>query len=204
MTKVKICGLTSRQDIDIVNEAKPDYVGFVFAPSRRKVEIEQAKDLKKLLNPDIYSVGVFVQEPLQRIVDICRENIIDCVQLHGEESLEYVKELQKRITRPIIYARRLQPEQAMERFDSYPVDYLLFDTYVKDAYGGSGKLIDYSRIPKIKKPLFLAGGMNSENVSAAITEVHPYCVDVSSGVETEGKKDREKVLRFVQQVRAME
>ena len=207
MTKIKICGLKSLEDVAIVNEVMPEYVGFVFAKSKRKVSKELALQMRVALHPKIQVVGVFVKEPMEHIVDLCQEQIIDLVQLHGEETLEYVQELRRKIKQPIIYAKRLAQTgerskgdlpQELERF---PTDYLLFDTYVKDVYGGSGKLIDYEGVPKLRKPFFLAGGLTEETVVKAIVSVKPYCVDVSSGVETDGRKDCEKIIRFVQQVR---
>lgn len=204
MTKIKICGLTSKEDTTYVNEAMPEYVGFVFADSKRKVSLEQAAKLKAQLNPLIQTVGVFVKEPMEQIVELCQHKIIDCVQLHGEEPMEYVAELRKRILNPIIYAKRIRKGEELSFIDTDSVDYLLFDTYVRGSYGGSGRLIDYKQVPRVEKPLFLAGGLNAENVRQAIKAVHPYCVDVSSGVETEGKKDLKKILEFVRCVRENE
>lgn len=200
MTKIKICGLKSLEDVAIINEVMPEYVGFVFAKSKRKVSKEQAIQMRANLEPKIQVVGVFVNEPIEHIIELCSEGVIDCVQLHGEEALDYVLELKAKIEQPIIYARRLV-QQGVVQFEQWPVDFLLFDTYVKDVYGGSGKLIDYECVPKVRKPIFLAGGLTAETVGAAITSVSPYCVDVSSGVETNGTKDRDKIFKFVEQVR---
>ena len=201
MTKIKICGLKSLEDVAIVNEVMPDYVGFVFAESKRKVSKELALQMRVALNPKIQVVGVFVKEPMERIVEFCKEQIIDCVQLHGEETLEYVQELKQQIKQPIIYAKRLAQTGELSAGALPPADFILFDTYVKGVYGGSGKLIHYEGVPKLRKPIFLAGGLTAETVANAIVSVNPYCVDVSSGVETDGRKDREKIIRFVQQVR---
>lgn len=200
MTKIKICGLKSLEDVAIVNEVMPEYVGFVFAKSKRKVSKDQALKMRGSLDSKIQVVGVFVKEPMKHIIELCSEGVIDCVQLHGEEALDYVLELKAKIEQPIIYARRLV-QQGVVQFEQWPVDFLLFDTYVKDVYGGSGKLIDYECVPKVRKPFFLAGGLTAETVGAAITSVSPYCVDVSSGVETNGTKDRDKIFKFVEQVR---
>lgn len=230
MTRIKICGLKSLDDVVIVNEVMPEYVGVVFANSRRKVSKELALQMRVALHPKIQVVGVFVKEPIEQIIELCQEQIIDCVQLHGEETLEYVEELKRQITQPIIYAKRIAQTGLMldgqltndrlhnEEMDirkeekvviaealqleNCPADYLLFDTYVKGIYGGSGKLIDYEGVPKLRKPIFLAGGLTAETVMNAIGSVKPYCVDVSSGVETDGRKDRDKILRFVDQVRS--
>lgn len=204
MTKIKICGITSEKEIDAVNEAAPDYVGFVFAKSRRQINAETAARLRSLLNPAIQTVGVFVQAPMEQIVDLCERRIIDCVQLHGEESMDYVDTLKKRVSVPVIYARRLKPGEQANEFERYQAEYILLDTYVEGQMGGSGQLIDLSKVPSLQKPLFLAGGLKEENVAMAIQRIKPYCVDVSSGVETNGKKDREKMLRFVEQVRRLD
>lgn len=201
MTKIKICGLTSNEDIEYVNEAMPEYVGFVFADSKRKVSLAQADKLKERLDRSIQTVGVFVKEPMEHIVELCQHEIINCVQLHGEEPMEYVAELRQRIQNPIIYAKRICKGIELSFLDTEFIDYFLFDTYVKGSYGGSGRLIDYEQVPRTEKPLFLAGGLNRKNVKQAIESVHPYCVDVSSGVEMDGKKDLKSILEFVRCVR---
>lgn len=203
MTKIKICGIKTLDEVAIINEVKPDYVGFVFAESKRKITDSTAGILKEALNQKIQTVGVFVKEPMDNIIQLCNHGIIDLVQLHGEESLEYIEELRSSIENPIIYARRLKSREEACSYEEYPVDYLLFDTYVKGVYGGSGRLIDYHQIPKMSKPIILAGGLNLDNVEEAISAVKPYCVDVSSGVEREGIKDGEKIRQFVQKVRAI-
>lgn len=203
ITKIKICGIKTLDEIAIINEIEPDYIGFVFADSKRKITESTARLLKEALNHKVQSVGVFVKEPMENIIQLCKEGIIDLVQLHGEESIEYIEELRSRIEKPIIYARRLITKEEACAYDEYPVDYLLFDTYVKGVYGGSGKLIDYQQIPMMNKPIILAGGLNSDNVEEAISATKPYCVDVSSGVETEGKKDPGKMHEIVKKVRAI-
>ena len=201
MPKIKICGLRTLEDIAVINEVQPDYVGFVFAESKRKISKNTARVLKEGLSQKILSVGVFVQEPIQNIVSLCNQGIIDLVQHHGEESFDYITELRSRINQPIIYARRLRTREEAYLYDEYPVDYLLFDTYVQGVYGGSGRLINYRQIPKMNKPIILAGGLNAENVEEVLSTIHPYCVDVSSGVETDGNKDGVKILEFIQKVR---
>ena len=204
MTKIKICGLHSLEDVAIVNEVMPDYVGFVFATSKRQVSRELASAMRKALQPEIPVVGVFVKEHIEKITVLCKEQVIDYVQLHGEEPLEYILELKKQIEKPIIYVKRLGTEREEgTEFDlnDYPVEYVLFDTYTKDAYGGSGKLINYDNIPKMKLPVFIAGGLNARNVSQVIEDLHPFCVDVSSGVETDGHKDADKIREFIDMVR---
>ncbi|MFA0815006.1 MAG: phosphoribosylanthranilate isomerase [Anaerofustis sp.] len=203
MTKIKICGLRRSEDIAAVNEAMPDYIGFVFAESRRRITKETARELKHLLDPNILSVGVFVNATLHEIMDICSDGIIDLIQLHGDESEKYTETLRSECGLPIIKAVRVASRQDILSAEHFPCDYLLLDTYQKDAYGGSGITFDWGLIPSIEKPYFLAGGLNEENIAAAIKTCRPYCVDVSSGAETDGYKDREKIKRIVQTVRSI-
>lgn len=195
MTKIKICGLTRSEDIDYVNEARPDYIGFVFADSKRKVTIEQAKELKKALDKEIQAVGVFVDEEIEVIKKIAEEGIIDLIQLHGKEDTEYVKELKSQVSVPIIKAWKAG-SMAEEEMNRMPVDYNLIDSGK-----GSGKTFDWDLVPHTKRQWFLAGGLSEENVEEAIETLHPYAVDFSSSVETNGKKDREKIRRIVRRIR---
>ena len=183
--KIKICGLSRECDIDYVNEALPDYAGFVFAESRRKVSAEQAFILKRKLSPSIKAVGVFVNDDISFIHDLLKRGIIEIVQLHGNEDEEYISA----VGAPVIKAVRLSKEG--ESFD-YPADYLLFDSPV----AGSGRTFDWSLIPRTEKPFFLAGGINIGNIAEAI-KINPYAIDLSSGVETGGVKDRGKILEIV-------
>jgi phosphoribosylanthranilate isomerase len=203
MTKIKICGLFRPVDIDFVNAAVPDYIGFVFAKSRRQVSEELARELKSNLNPEIKAVGVFVKEEQDKIIRLCTNNIIDVVQLHGDEDEEYISELQRYITNPIIKAVRVRQQQDIKAAESFDSDYLLFDTYAEDMYGGSGEAFDWSIISKAKKPYFLAGGLHVGNVLQAISLLKPYCVDVSSGVETDGIKDKGKIMDIISKVRSV-
>ena len=201
MTKIKICGLTSLEEIAYVNDIKPDYIGFVFAESRRKVNKEQAHLLKNVLDKEFKVVGVFVNEPLERVVQLCREGCMDVIQLHGDESREYVALLKEKVSQPVIKVIRVRSREQIIKMSDYPCDYLLLDTYQKGTYGGTGKSLDASLIPDMNRPFILSGGLTEDNVSSMIRRWHPYCVDVSSGVETEGKKDRKKIEAFVAAVR---
>ncbi len=238
MTKIKICGLSRPVDIIAVNEALPDYIGFVFAKSRRQISEETASELRRFLHPAVKVVGVFVNEDPERIQRLCERNIIDLVQLHGDEEADYVSELRSRINCPIIQAVRIgEPKSPVSRskgvsnraeegreqkitegMECLPEnvvkeiqenrseffgDYLLFDTYRKDQYGGSGESFDWSMIPKASRPCFLAGGIHSGNVEQALRQCLPYCVDVSSGVETDGYKDAAKIQEIVNKVRRL-
>jgi phosphoribosylanthranilate isomerase len=201
MTKIKICGLSRKADILAVNEALPDYIGFVFAGSRRQVNEEEALMLKELLRPEILSVGVFVNDELDRIKSLCDRGIIDIVQLHGDESTSYIHQLREYIKNPIIKAIRVSGRDALKDTEVFPCDYLLMDTYHKEQYGGTGESFDWSVIPKLNNPYFLAGGISNANVVEAINCLRPFCVDVSSSVETAGYKDAMKIKEIVRKVR---
>lgn len=201
MTKVKICGLKSIKDVEIVNKYKPEYAGFVFANTKRFVSDTLAKEMREAMDSSIKTVGVFVNEPIDHVVTLCREGIIDVVQLHGDETEQYARDLKGRVDQPVIRAIRVQSTQQIMSMMNYPCDYFLFDTYRKDAYGGTGECFDRNLIPKLEKPYFLAGGLTVDNVKEALSECEAFCVDISSGVETEGVKDEEKVKDFIINVR---
>lgn len=198
MVKIKICGLSRECDIDFVNEAKLDYVGFVFANSRRKITKEQAYILKKKLNSDIKTVGVFVNEDIKFILELLNENIIDIIQLHGHEDEKYMLELKRKTDNPIIKAITVDKKDFISNFSNTFANYLLLDS----GAGGTGVKFDWNLLDKeIKKPFFLAGGINAENVEQAIKLINPFAIDISSGVETNGYKDRYKILDIVRRVK---
>ncbi|MGN1331827.1 MAG: phosphoribosylanthranilate isomerase [Lachnospiraceae bacterium] len=220
MTRLKLCGLKRRQDIELVNRYLPDYVGFVFAQSPRQVTPKQAADLRGLLKPEILPVGVFVNAEIEAIAALVEEGTIAAVQLHGDETVDYVMKLQQRLERiaginrlkadrtaepvrqgTLIKAIRVFSVQEVKKALAYPACYLLFDTYTKGQYGGSGKCFDWQVLKEIERPYFLAGGLSAENVEEAIKEVRPFCVDISSGAETNGIKDEEKIRCLVEKVR---
>ena len=198
MTKIKICGLTREEDINIVNDYLPDYIGFVFAKSKRQLSLSQAKHLKSLLNPAIQAVGVFVNEPIDNLLEYEKEKVIDIVQLHGDEDSAYIQELKTKIKLPIIKAIRVQQESDISQ--NFNVDYLLFDKYLEGAYGGGGESFDWQTIRDMTRPYFLAGGINLDNIHAAIQKA-PYAIDVSSGVETNGIKDKDKIRQIISIIR---
>ena len=204
MTKIKLCGLMRMEDVDMINTARVDYAGFVFASGRHRVTMDQAKTLKQHLHKDIQSVGVFVNEQLDVIQEICAQGIVDMVQLHGDEDELYLKKLQTRIKQPIIRAIRVQSKEQLYQADQLPCDYLLLDSYHIHAYGGSGRAFDHTLIPDLKKPFFLAGGLRIDTIDQAICSVHPYALDISSGVETEGRKDQRKIQAIVERIRTYE
>ena len=202
MTKVKICGLKRKEDIEFANILLPEYAGFVFAASPRQVSVEQAAKLRAELDLRVRTVGVFVKEDINFIKRLAAERIIDVVQLHGDESQEYCRELRRKINLPVIKVLRVRNIESFESTIDYECDYLLLDTYTKTAYGGSGQRFDLEIIKNIKlqRPFFLAGGLDAKNVHEAL-EAKPYAVDVSGGVETDGSKDFEKMRAFIAAVK---
>lgn len=203
MTKIKICGLTRTEDIEMVNEFLPDYIGFVFAKSRRQVSAEQAKELKNKLRPAIKAVGVFVNEKPENIAEIANQGIIDLIQIHGDEDAAYCAQLRKLTQAPIIKVVRVEREDDFAGIEEFDCDYYLFDTLSSKEYGGTGKAFDHSLLynKEIKKPFFVAGGLNQDNVAAVIEVIKPFGVDTSGGVETDGIKDANKIKEFIKQGR---
>ncbi|QEH68132.1 phosphoribosylanthranilate isomerase [Cellulosilyticum sp. ST5] len=207
MSKIKICGLKSENDVKIVNKYGPDYVGFILAPSKRRVNYEVAKKLKALLNPSILAVGVFVNESLEVIGQYAEDKVIDVIQLHGDESLEMIKELKQQVSIPVIKAMRIKDEKQLKHLlpfiQEVTADYLLFDTYQEGLYGGSGKSFDWKLLEVVERSYFLAGGIGLHNIEEAC-KWKPFAIDVSSGVETNGVKDAIKVSELIQKYRAYE
>ena len=195
--KVKICGLTRPCDIESVNIEKPDYIGFVFAESRRKVTPAQAKELRSKLATGIIPVGVFVDETTRNILSLVQNNVIEMVQLHGAESEEYITRLKELTTAPIIKAISVRHAGDVQKWALTAADYLLLD----NKGGGTGQAFDWSLIGETTKPYFLAGGLDVNNIATAINQTTPFAVDVSSGVETDGYKNPAKIKEFIGRVR---
>ena len=196
MVKIKICGIKRLEDIEIVNRYKPDYIGFVFADSKRKVSHDLAKELRNNLDSDIIPVGVFVDSPQDEILKLFDEEIIEIAQLHGSESEQFILDLKKKTNGElkIINAIEMTQEVDLLEYNDSNSDYLLLDSGK-----GSGKTFDWSLIRKdIKKEFFLAGGLNSENVTQAIDEFKPYAIDLSSSLETDGFKDENKIKEIME------
>lgn len=193
--KIKICGLSRTQDIEIINKYKPDYAGFVFAKSKRQVTPEAARALKAMLSPQIKAVGVFVDEDLQNVISLLKQNIIDMAQLHGSEEQNYINALKKECPAPVIKAVRADGAFVLPEINS---DYILFDS----GPGGTGKTFDWQKIKDYKKPFFLAGGLDAENIKSAAV-YKPYCADFNSGVETDGVKDEQKIKQIINIVRSI-
>ena len=197
MTKIKLCGLTRPCDIEYVNELLPEYIGFVFAPkSRRYISPEKAEVLREHLDDRITPVGVFVDEKIEVIADLIKRKIIDIVQLHGNESEQYIEDLRRVIDCPVIKAFRIESEADIVSANNSFADYVLLDSG-----GGTGKVFDHSLLKDIARPYFLAGGLTPENVETAVKQLAPFAVDASTSLETDGFKDKIKMTAFVNAVR---
>ena len=207
MVKLKICGMRRAEDIEMANSYKPDYIGFVFAESPRKVSYEQAKELSDLLSEDIVPVGVFVNEHMKLIVDLFKDGIIEMAQLHGDEDEKYIRNLKDKSIEET--GKQIPVINAIEIKDGADYDDELLkwrdsasDYFILDSGKGSGKTFDWSLLDKesefFENSIFLAGGLNSENLALAIEEFNPFAVDLSSSVETEGFKDEEKIKKIIE------
>ena len=193
MTKIKLCGLSRACDIAAANELRPEYIGFVFASkSKRYVSPEQAAELKRILHSDIKAVGVLINESLQNVAELLKNGVIDVAQLHGNEDDEYIKELRTLTDKPIIKAFRVECERDIREANASSADYVLLDSGA-----GTGTVFDWNLLSHMQRPYFLAGGLDTENVSEAIKVLKPFAVDVSSGIETDGVKDKTKMAAFV-------
>ena len=197
MTKIKLCGLSRPCDIEAVNELNPDYIGFVFASkSRRYVTYEKAAELKSRLSPEIQAVGVFVNEPLQNVAKLLQKGVIDMAQLHGDEDEGYITQLRQLTNKPVIQAFRIKTAKDVNTAQESRADYILLDSGA-----GTGTVFDWELVKSIRRPYFLAGGLDADNVTDAVKALHPFAVDVSSGIETDGVKDKSKMAAFAAAVR---
>lgn len=197
MTKIKICGLSREYDIKAVNEIKPEYIGFVFfKKSRRYVSPEKALELKKILDKEIKAVGVFVDEDIKTVEKFLKSGIIDIAQLHGNETDDYIKSLKELTVQPVIKAFKIRSLSDIEKAEKSLADMILLDAGM-----GDGKVFDWSLVSGFKRPYFLAGGLDCTNAQSAVSQLHPYALDVSSGVETGGLKDIQKMTAFINAVR---
>ena len=210
--KVKMCGISKVETIPAVVEAKPDYMGLVFAPSKRQVTVEQAKMLVEALHKQckeqnnmvsIKTVGVFVNETLDNLVTIANEANLDVVQLHGDEDEAFIQSLKERTNVEVWKAVQIRSAADVEKWIDSSADMLLFDAYHKDERGGTGEVFDWSSLDAFERPFMLAGGIDSTNVARAIRTVRPYGIDISSGIETNGVKDDEKITAFTKIVKSI-
>lgn len=218
--KVKMCGISKVETIPAVVEAKPDYMGLVFAPSKRQVTVDQAKTLVEEIhkecalkygsdtehdkNDTIKTVGVFVNETVDNLVTIANEVNLDAVQLHGDEDETFIQSLKERTNVEVWKAVQIRSAADVEEWIDSSADMLLFDAYHKDERGGTGEVFDWSSLDAFERPFMLAGGIDSTNVARAIRTVRPYGIDISSGIETNGVKDDEKITAFTKIVKSIE
>lgn len=223
--KVKMCGISKVETIPAVVDAKPDYMGLVFAPSKRQVTVDQAKTLVEELHKQyanrynrdaeqysnqtlihqefIKTVGIFVNETLDNLVTIATEVNLDAVQLHGDEDEAFIQSLKERTNVEVWKAVQIRSAADAEAWIDSSADMLLFDAYHKDERGGTGEVFDWSCLDEFERPFMLAGGIDSTNVARAIRTVRPYGIDISSGIETDGVKDDEKIKAFTNIVRTI-
>ena len=217
--KVKMCGISQIETIPAVVEAKPDYMGLVFAPSKRQVTVAQAKTLVEELHKGyakkyssdteqdkddtIKTVGVFVNETVDNLVTIANEANLDAVQLHGDEDEAFIQSLKERTNVEVWKAVQIQSAADAEAWIDSSADMLLFDAYHKDERGGTGEVFDWSCLDAFERPFMLAGGIDCTNVARAIRTVRPYGIDISSGIETNGEKDDEKITAFTKIVKSI-
>lgn len=192
MVKVKFCGLKRPCDIAWANELHPDYVGFVFAGTKRRVSDDMAAALRKALDPSIPAVGVFVDDELSHMAALVNAGVIQVIQLHGQEEEECVEHLQQELKVPVIKAFSIADEDDVQKALASRADYILLD----QGAGGTGKAFDWSLVRHIDRPYFLAGGLTPQNAAQAAA-LQPYALDVSSGIETDGVKDRDKMTLFM-------
>ncbi len=202
MIRVKICGVADVASALVASEAGADAIGLIFAPSRRQVTPQRAREITAALPPFISKVGVFVDEDHHRIEDLATACGLQAVQLHGAESPEFCEGFRV----PVIKAIRVKDASSLAGLSDYQVSAFLLDTYDASALGGTGRAFDWSLGARAAQThrVILSGGLTPENVMSALTRVHPYGVDVSSGVETDGTKDHGKIRTFVQRVREWE
>lgn len=201
MTKIKICGLTRTADIRAVNEARPDFAGFVIEVprSRRNVSAEQVRGLVKNLSNEIRAVGVFVNAPLELVSGLLNDGTLALAQLHGAEDEAYIRKLRELTDKPLIQAFSIRTKADIERALESSADYLLLD----QGGGGTGECFDWSLVPELTRPFFLAGGLGADNLEEAIRRVSPWAVDLSSSLEIDGQKDPARIREAVELVRRL-
>jgi phosphoribosylanthranilate isomerase len=198
MTKIKICGIRRDEDIAFINEARPDYIGFIlnFPKSHRNITPDRAAQLKAGLAPGIKAVGVFVNQPLETVANVANRGIVDVIQLHGQEDEGYIARLRQLVAVPIWKAFKIRSQADLDAAAASSADEILLD----NGYG-TGQSFDWSLTGGLTRPFLLAGGLTPENIPQAIAQMAPKLIDISSGVETDGAKDRAKILAAVQAVR---
>jgi len=198
MSGIKICGLFRECDIEFVNEAVPDYIGFIlrFPKSHRSIEPERAAALRRRLRPEIRAVGVFVDQPAQNVAHAASECALDVVQLHGHEDDLYIGDLRRLTSTPIIQAFKVRSTRDLEAARASIADFVLLDNGQ-----GTGAAFDWQLLEGFDRPYFLAGGLTPQNIADAIEKLHPYAVDISSGIESDRLKDPKKITEAVNETR---
>lgn len=198
MTEIKICGITREEDLRCINRVRPEYIGFIlnFPRSRRNISPEQALRLRKALEPGIRAVGVIVDQPLETALELAGAIGLDILQLHGAEDEAYIQELRRKAGLPVWKAFRIHAPEDLGAAERCGADRVLLDGGT-----GSGETFDWSLTGRFSRPFILAGGLTPDNIGAAIRQVRPAAVDVSSGVETDGRKDAKKIEAFIAAVR---
>ena len=195
MTRIKICGLFRDCDVDFVNEARPDYCGFIinFPKSHRNVSPEQARALRERLDSGVVPVGVFVDQPVEAVAALLNGGTVSVAQLHGHEDAAYIAALRALAPGyPVWRAFRVRTREDAAQAEASPADLVLLD-----GGQGSGQVFDWSLTAAVRRPFLLAGGLTPDNIAQAVASVRPWGLDLSSGVETDRKKDREKILAAV-------
>lgn len=216
--KVKFCGITQEDTVPVLLETQPDYVGFVFAPSKRQVTVEQAQSITKSLQDSVNPtsgnkccsrVGVFVNETIRTIVEIAKAVPLSVVQLHGDETVTYIETLRIQLQEEqlefieIWKAIQVQGKEDILPWKQAPIDGLVVDAYSKEERGGTGKTIDWSLLDDVQVPYYLAGGIGLHNVARAIRRLQPYGLDMSSSLETNGQKDVKKIKSMAQIIKTV-
>ena len=216
--KVKFCGISQEDTVPVLLETQPDYVGFIFAPSKRQVTVEQAKSITRSLQDSVHTtsgnkccsrVGVFVNETIPTIVEITKAVPLSVVQLHGDETVTYIETLRIQLQEEqlefieIWKAIQVQGKEDILPWKQAPIDGLVVDAYSKEERGGTGKTIDWSLLDDVQVPYYLAGGIGLHNVARAIRRLQPYGLDMSSSLETNGQKDVKKIKSMAQIIKTV-
>lgn len=201
MTKVKVCGIRRQEEALWALEAGADAIGFVFADSKRKIDVESAALISASLPSHVLKIGVFVNEDKEKIEEITKMVNLDYVQLHGDESVQFCDSLDL----PFIKAVSIKDKEDLDGIEHFGGEMILLDSGNGPHRGGNGTTFNWDYVHAINFPqhLILAGGLNRDNIRQAITKVRPYMVDVSSGVETDGKKDRRKIESFIREAKSV-
>lgn len=194
--KIKLCGIRTANDVHLINEAQPDFCGFIveFPKSFRSVSESELRNLAAQVSPEINKVGVFVNAPQDLVIRLLQENVIDLAQLHGQEDNVYIEEIKSKTGKQVIKAFSIKTKEDVQKALESPADYILLD----QGGGGTGQTFDWSLIPPINRPWFLAGGLNTDNLHTAIEDLHPWGIDLSSSLETNKKKDPAKIKRIME------